>query len=280
MNHLKKLLVVLVAAMMVINSLSLSVFAYKEGTTPKFQASISSTASDGQTTTVEGTVYDDYGMELVLPNTKVNASNAEVKIKLTNVASLGGIDREASMRLTTGSTAEMSVYEIMKIIGQDEEALFAFKDANVHAVVKTAEESKEVSYQFAGSDFDGKANSVKTVTGTADTEAARAAWMLLVEQIETGTTDDEDSYISSSFSLIGIYIETPYTRRRIIDPDKYKLISGIDLNKLISNIHSSSGYRKAYQFLCAESRRNPLYPLSSWRLYRYRKCIRRFSPQF
>ncbi|MBQ4011076.1 MAG: hypothetical protein II602_00875, partial [Erysipelotrichales bacterium] len=195
MNHLKKLLVVLVAAMMVINSLSLSVFAYKEGTTPKFQASISSTTSDGQTTTVEGTVYDDYGMELVLPNTKVNASNAEVKIKLTNVASLGGIDREASMRLTTGSTAELFVYDIMKRIAGEEEALFAFQDANVHAVVKTAEESKEVSYQFAGSDFDNEANSVKTVTGTADTEAARAAWMLLVEQIETGTTDDEDSYI-------------------------------------------------------------------------------------
>ncbi|MBR4422267.1 MAG: S-layer homology domain-containing protein [Erysipelotrichaceae bacterium] len=156
--------------------------------------------NNGGTTTVEGSVDENYFGKLVLPNKDVNAENATVTLIMQNIGSLGITDkREATYTIHTNLTRQMNLYQALAGLAgavNSEEALFGFKDATLNVTIRSGKEKKNVTYNLAGSTFDGT-QAEKTITAEADPETARAAWNFLVNSnnFTAATKDDNDSYV-------------------------------------------------------------------------------------
>ncbi|MBQ1478178.1 MAG: hypothetical protein IIZ33_08520, partial [Erysipelotrichaceae bacterium] len=200
MKKLKSLLSALLTVLMLVTNIPANVVAEEvPAPTPKVEVNVSSTRKDGGVTTVSGVINPDYSMVLTLPNQKVNASNVKVDVAVTDIHSLG-IEgtRRASEALNTGMSAEVYLYEALKLVaGEGQEHLFGFNGATVNVRVLTDNTARDVVYTLAGSGFDGSEGSVKTITASTDEAAARDAWLALADKknAEVTTKADHDSYI-------------------------------------------------------------------------------------
>jgi hypothetical protein len=165
--------------------------------TVKVEATIASTLNDGKVTEVSGKVYSDFSFLIELPNEAVNSSNATVRLRMKDIASLNiSGERQMSYTLTTNQNIEKNLYEVLKAIAgsAEDEHLFGFDGVKVAVSVKADGKQADTEYQVSGSEFT-EASSCKQISATVNADTARAAWMLITEQLDAGTKAGNDSYI-------------------------------------------------------------------------------------
>lgn len=147
----------------------------------KFYAGITANNADGNgTTTVDMEVFDDYSLEVNLPMNEISASEVTLNVEMNNVASMGVEGTKShTQTISTGMTATGDLAFWMSNAA-------TFEAATVNVDVNGA----ECTYALE-SDMDAD---WVTITGTTDTEAARAAWQTFAANLESGSKDVDDSY--------------------------------------------------------------------------------------
>ena len=158
----------------------------------KFYLGVTAANADGKgKTTVDATVFDDYSFVVNAPMTEISAANADLTVRMTNVASLGVTGtREHTIEAQTGLNATPKLSTWLSNVP-------AFDHATVNANIN----GKELTYEITG-DHDAVCT---TVTGTTDTAAARAAWQELTSHVSAATQDQDDSYaviVNGSYAII------------------------------------------------------------------------------
>lgn len=148
----------------------------------KFYFGITANNADKEgTTTVDLEVFDDYSLEINLPMNKISAAEVTLEVAMKNVGSLGvnGVRRH-EMTVNTGMTATGDLNFWMSNAPLFEEGYIYYNIEGNRGVYTLT------------SDMDPD---WVTVTGTTDTEAARAAWAALTANVSTKTQEAADSYI-------------------------------------------------------------------------------------
>ena len=166
----------------------------------KFYLGMTANNADGNgTTTVDMEVYDDYSLEINLPMNDLSAKEVTLNVSMTDVASLGtaGVTKSHTQTISTGMNATGKLTTWMSNAP-------LFETATINATIVGADGTTEACTYVLESDMDPD---WVTVTGTTDTEAARAAWHLMMEYVDTyDNPKGDDSYIeiaSTSYLTIG-----------------------------------------------------------------------------
>ena len=136
--------------------------------------------------TADVTVYDDYSFLINLPEGDLTPGTVTMTAKMNNVASLGGGVKSHTITVNTGLTGSPSLYDYLN-------SGFQALEGSIVANITDDGETKSVTYTISGNG-DGSRKDV-VITGTADEDLARAAWMHLTENVDTTTQDADDSYI-------------------------------------------------------------------------------------
>lgn len=162
----------------------LSIFpatAFAEGLAENDKFYFGVTSAD---TTVSMKVGSDYKAVFTLPtdeNATVNTDSMTIKIAMQNVTSLGvGEKREHTITVETG--LGNNPVELGKHLG----SAYGFKGSKIVATI----DGKECTYEFGAYD-----DTTGTITAKTDTDAARAAWHALTDNVEPSTQNVNDSYI-------------------------------------------------------------------------------------
>lgn len=174
------------------------------------------------TTTVDMEVYDDYSLEINLPMNKISASSVKLEVAMNNVASLGGGQKYHEQTINTGMTATGDLGFWMSNAAK-------FGSTTINATI----DGNACTYVLE-SDYDAD---WVTITGTTDTEAARAAWQALTAHVTTSTQDVSDSYVLIDNAS---YIDTTAEKLMFEEgAEDLKLDNFSDLDALKTNIKNS-----------------------------------------
>ena len=136
--------------------------------------------------TADVTVYDDYSFLINLPCGDLIPGTVTLTAKMQNVASLGGGVKSHTITVNTGLTGSPSLYDYLN-------SGFQALEGSIVANITDDGATKSVTYTISGNG-DGNRKDV-VITGTADEDLARAAWMHMTENVDTSTQEADDSYI-------------------------------------------------------------------------------------
>jgi hypothetical protein len=205
----KKPLALIVALAMILTTLggfgAVSFAAEKQ---VKFSVEISSKASDGTTGVVKSEVYSDFSGKLTVTGTKVNSSNAKIKVTMTDVDSLG-------VQGTRTYTRDMSFDSNQDVPLTTVTNLF---DKLNNTSVNLSYGDESVGYTVSGADG-------TYALEPSSEDDARAVWHAIVNEdnFEYGQKDKEDSYVvigNGSWLHIGnsvLKFEDDYTEDLVLD---------------------------------------------------------------
>ena len=136
--------------------------------------------------TADFTAYDDYSFLINLPAGDLTPGTVTLTAEMNNVASLGGGVKSHTITVNTGLTGSPSLYDYLN-------SGFQALSGSIVANITDDGVTKSVTYAISG-DGDGTRKDV-VITGTADTDEARAAWQHMTENVDTSTQSADDSYI-------------------------------------------------------------------------------------
>lgn len=155
----------------------------------KFYFGVTADNTAGGTTTVDMEVFDDYSLEINLPMDELKANNVTLEVAMNNVGSLG--EDGTKSHKATYSTGIDATGDLAFWMDNAPD----FETATINAtIIGLDETAKSCTYTLVGDQDEDWV----TVTGTTDTDAARAAWQLLTNDDHIVTYDNpkgDDSYI-------------------------------------------------------------------------------------
>lgn len=151
-----------------------------------------------KTTTVDMEVFNDYSLEINVPMNNISAANVALDVVMTDVASLGaaGTTKSHHLDIATGMTQTGDLSTWMANAA-------TFGNATVNVDMNGV---AGCTYELVG-DQDAE---WATITGTTNTEEARAAWAELTSHITSGANPaGDDSYVViDKDSYVNVYGES------------------------------------------------------------------------